>query len=247
MFADRAEAGWLLATRLSYLRDAHPVVLALPSGGVPVAFQVARALEAPLDVLLVRPLGVPFEPELAVGAIGEGGVRVVDEDVVRRAGVTAAALAEVEGRERVLLEARVRRFRRGPPPVPLAGRVVVIVDDGVATGMTERAACQVARAAGAARVVLAVAVAPPGWEAALRGAADDLVCLATPKWFFAVGQFYEDFRPVDDDVVVEYLQRAATRPAVAAGGVPGDGRPPAPLPVAGAHAGRAPARRSGAA
>ncbi|HVN50639.1 MAG TPA: phosphoribosyltransferase family protein, partial [Acidimicrobiales bacterium] len=159
-FEDRIEAGRVLAERLSSLRGKDVVVLGLPRGGVPVAEQVARALGAPLDVIVVRKLGVPFQPELAMGAIGEMGARVLDERLIAQAGITSEEVAEVESRERVELDRRVERLRRGRPRVPLEGRVAVVVDDGLATGSTARVACQVARHLGAATVVLAVPVAP---------------------------------------------------------------------------------------
>lgn len=169
VFADRVDAGRYLARRLRHLRGEDVVVVGLPRGGVPVAAEVARALQAPLDVIVVRKLGVPFEPELATGAIGEGGVRVINGDVTRAVGVTAEQVARVEIFERAELQRRAQRFRAGREPVPLADRVVVIVDDGVATGSTAHAACQVARVQGAARVVLAVPVAPVGWQRRLAG------------------------------------------------------------------------------
>ncbi len=208
-FMNRTDAGRRLAAQLEYLRREDPVVAGLPRGGVPVAFEVAQALGAPLDVILVRKLGVPFQPELAMGAIGEDGVRVVNADVARMARVTDPQIDVVEARERVELERRARRFRRGRPRVPLEGRTVIVVDDGIATGSTARAACRVAREHGAARVVLAVPVAPPDWTARLGREADELVCLATPEPFYAVGQFYADFSPTSDDEVVACLERAA--------------------------------------
>jgi putative phosphoribosyl transferase len=218
VFPDRVEAGRRLARLLEPLRGEPIVVLGLPRGGVPVAFEVAAALDAPLDVIVVRKLGVPFQPELGMGAIGEGGVRVVNDDVVRMAGVTDAQLAEVEARERVELERRARRFRGDRPRAPLDGRVAVVVDDGIATGSTARAACEVARAQGAARVLLAVPVAPPGWIGQMAGAADEYVCLETPEPFFAIGQFYADFSQTTDDEVVGCLQDAARpKPAALAG------------------------------
>ncbi|HEX4901379.1 MAG TPA: phosphoribosyltransferase family protein [Acidimicrobiales bacterium] len=209
MFTDRRDAGRRLAGALGHLAGQDVVVLGLPRGGVPVAAEVARALGAPLDVIVVRKLGVPQQPELAMGAIGEDGVRVLDEQTVRLARVSAAALADVEARAREELERRVARFRGDHPPQAIAGRVVVIVDDGIATGSTARAACHVARAHGAARVVLAVPVAPVGWETRLAGAADELVCLATPSPFVAVGQFYADFTQVDGREVVDILKAHA--------------------------------------
>ncbi|MFJ4694036.1 phosphoribosyltransferase family protein [Streptomyces sp. NPDC088766] len=211
-FRDRRDAGRQLAVRLGHLKGAEVVVLGLPRGGVPVAAEVARALGAPLDVCLVRKLGVPFQPELGMGAIGEGGVRVINDDVVRTARVAPDELAQVEAREREVLERRARRYRAGREPVGTEGRTVLVVDDGVATGSTARAACRIARAGGAARVVLAVPVAPHDWTARLGEDADELVCLHTPWDFYAIGQFYADFSQTDDDEVVACLEEAVARP-----------------------------------
>jgi putative phosphoribosyl transferase len=209
VFADRADAGRRLAARLQHLEGDPVVVLGLPRGGVPVASEVARALGAPLDVIVVRKLGVPSQPELGMGAIGEGGVRIVNDDVVRQAGVSDHDLTTVEARERAELERRARRFRGDRPRTSLEGRTAVIVDDGVATGSTARAACQVARALGAERVVLAVPVAPPGWTTRIGRDADELVALQTPEPFWAIGRFYENFSQTPDDEVVACLDRGA--------------------------------------
>jgi putative phosphoribosyl transferase len=182
-FADRLDAGRRLAARLQHLRTEPVVVLGLPRGGVPVASEVAKALAAPLDVIVVRKLGVPFQPELGMGAIGEDGVRIINDKVVRMAGVSESALAAVEVRERAELERRARRFRGDRHRVPLQRRTAVIVDDGIATGSTARAACRVARAQGADRVVLAIPVAPPDWEARIGGDADECIALDTPQPF----------------------------------------------------------------
>ena len=208
-FRDRMDAGRRLGSRLGYLRGQDVVVVGLPRGGVPVAFEVARALQAPLDVLVVRKLGVPFQPELGMGAIGEGGVRVINPEVVEAAGVTGAEIARVEAAEQDVLERRVERFRGNRARVPLAGRTVVVVDDGIATGSTARAACLVARAEGAARVVLAAPVASPRTIEELRAEADEVVCLETPEWFVAIGEFYADFSQTPDAEVVSLLDRAA--------------------------------------
>jgi putative phosphoribosyl transferase len=181
------------------------VVLGLPRGGVPVAFEVARELDAPLDVIVVRKLGVPFQPELGMGAIGEDGVRIINTDVVAAAHVDATQIADVEARERVELERRARRYRGDRPKLDLTDRIAVIVDDGIATGSTARAACQVARAHGAASVVLAVPVAPPGWTERIGPDADDLVALDTPEPFWAIGQFYRDFSQTSDEEVAACL------------------------------------------
>ncbi|MEU9380865.1 phosphoribosyltransferase family protein [Streptomyces sp. NPDC048279] len=214
-FLDRRDAGRRLADRLKQFKGSDIVVLGLPRGGVPVAAEVAKALGAPLDVCLVRKLGVPFQPELGMGAIGEGGVRVINDEVVRAARVTPYELAEVEAREREVLESRAQRYRGGREPAALAGRTVLVVDDGVATGSTARAACQIARARGAARVVLAVPVAPHDWTARLGADADELVCPHTPWDFYAIGQFYADFSQTDDDEVVARLEEALARPVSA--------------------------------
>ena len=161
-FLDRTDAGRRLAQRTLHLRGENVVVLGLPRGGVPVAAEVARALRAPLDVIVVRKLGVPVQPELGMGAIGEGGVRIINPEVVAIAHVTDAEIAAVERRERAELERRARRFRGERRRTPLTGRTAIIIDDGIATGSTARAACQVARAQGAARVVLAVPVLDQG-------------------------------------------------------------------------------------
>jgi len=208
-FANRTEAGRRLAQRLAYVRGEDVVVLGLPRGGVPVALQVAEALGAPLDVIVVRKLGLPFQPELAMGAIGEDGVRVINEAVVTVAGVSLEEMFTVERRERAELERRARRFRGDRARISLKGRTVIIVDDGIATGSTARAACQVARAQGARRIVLAVPVAPPGWTKKIHREADEFVALETPEEFIAVGQFYTDFSPTTDEEVSDCLERAA--------------------------------------
>jgi putative phosphoribosyl transferase len=209
VFADRADAGRQLAAKLEHLRGERVVVVGLPRGGVPVALQVARVLGAPLDVIIVRKLGVPFQPELAMGAVGEDGVRVINWEVVVVAGLSEEELAAVQARERAQVAARAARYRARRARLALDGQTAVVVDDGIATGSTARAACQVARAHGAARVVLAVPVAPPGWEAGFRGEADELVCVQTPEWFAAIGQFYADFSQVSEDEVIACLEQAA--------------------------------------
>lgn len=210
-FKDRADAGRRLAARLMSLRDTNVVVLGLPRGGVPVAAEVAQALDAPLDVILVRKLGVPSQPELAMGAIGEGGIRIMNDDVARAARITNKQWAMVEERERLELERRVRRFRGGRPQVPISGHTAVLIDDGIATGATARAACEVARAFGAERVVLAVPVAASSSIEELRSVADEIVCLEVPSEFRGVGEWYDDFSQTTDDEVVALLQRATER------------------------------------
>lgn len=219
LFTDRVDAGRQLAERVRHLAGEDVVVLGLPRGGVPVAFEVAQVLEAPLDVAIVRKLGVPFQPELAMGAVGEGGARCIDEAVVRNAGVLDGELEAVEHHERAEVGQRSRRIRARHPIVPLAGRTALVVDDGLATGSTARAACWIARARGAARVVLAVPVAPQGWTVRLRGVADELVTVAAPARFGAIGQFYEDFAPTSD-AEVERCLRLSREPGAGTAGVP---------------------------
>ncbi|MGW4851671.1 phosphoribosyltransferase family protein [Streptomyces sp. NPDC004288] len=209
-FGDRTDAGRQLAARLDHLRGQDVVVLGLPRGGVPVAVEVAEALDAPLDICLVRKLGVPDQPELAMGALGEGGVRVLNERVIRETGVTDRDIAMVEERELAELDQRTRRYRGSRAPVPLDGRTVVVVDDGLATGATALAACRVVRARGAARIVLAVPVAPHGWTTRLGGEADETVGVHAPELFFAIGQFYRDFSQTPDAEVVACLERNRT-------------------------------------
>jgi putative phosphoribosyl transferase len=208
VFQDRTEAGRRLAARLEHLRGQDIVVLGLPRGGVPVAAEVARELGAPLDVIIVRKLGVPYQPELAMGAIGEDGARVLDADLVMRAGITDDEVRQVEDHERVELDRRVRLLRTGRRRLDLTGRTAVVVDDGIATGSTARVACAVARHLGAARVVLAVPVAPADTLQTLHEP-DEVVCVEVPSAFMAVGAHYRDFRPTTDEEVARLLDESA--------------------------------------
>ncbi len=226
-FVDRTDAGRRLAEQLEKLRGENVVVVGLPRGGVPVAFEVARALDAPLDVIVVRKLGVPFQPELAMGAIGENGVRVLDTDIIQTCQITSEELDGIEATERTELDRRARRFRGDRPRTPLQGRIALIVDDGVATGSTARAACQVARAQGAEQVILAVPVGAPSAVAALGQEADTVVCLEMPSWFYAVDQWYDDFRQTSDEQVVDLLRRSAERAAAPEPAAVGAADPPA--------------------
>lgn len=210
MFANRVDAGRQLGRRVQHLKGQDVVVLGLPRGGVPVAAQVAEALDAPLDVILVRKLGVPCQPELAMGALGEDGVRVLLAETIRRSDVSDQALAEVQQRERAELQRRARRYRGDRERRSVTGRTAVVIDDGIATGSTARAACQVARALGAARVVLAVPVAPAGWTSGMKGAADELVSLIAPRRLVAIGRWYQDFAQTTDAEVIAYLERTGT-------------------------------------
>jgi putative phosphoribosyl transferase len=207
-FNDRVDAGQQLASRMDFLRGQDVVVLGLPRGGVPVAFEVAKALGAPLDVLVVRKLGVPFHPELAFGAIGDGGVRVINDAVVREARLSEKEMAAVETKQRAELQRRSERFRGDRHAISVKGRIAVIVDDGIATGATALAACQVARAEGASRVVLAIPIGAIDTAEQFAEYADDVVCLQTPVPYFAVGQGYRNFAQTSDDEVVALLDRA---------------------------------------
>ncbi|MFC0432015.1 phosphoribosyltransferase [Kutzneria buriramensis] len=205
-YANRREAGRRLANELVGVGEA--TVLGLPRGGVPVAYEVAAGMNLALDVIVVRKLGVPGRPEVAMGAIGEGGAEVVDEPFRRLAHVTDSEFEAVLAKEHAAMARRVRRYRQTVPRLDLTGREAVVVDDGMATGSTARAACQVARTLGAVRIVLAVPVASVDALAALRPAVDELVCPLCPEEFGAVGQWYEDFRPTTDDEVLALLARS---------------------------------------
>ncbi|MEU7058011.1 phosphoribosyltransferase family protein [Streptomyces sp. NPDC046197] len=207
-FENRADAGRRLARRLDHLRGTDAVVLGVPRGGVPVAFEVARCLGTPLDVIGVRKLGVPWQPELGFGALGEHGVRVLNQDVLRESELSAAEQETVERAERAELERRVRRCRARRAVVPLAGRTAVVVDDGMATGAAAEAACRVARTRGAARVVLAVPVGPERTVPQLRTVADQVVCLQALRHLGSIGAWYQDFSPTSDADVMTLLAEA---------------------------------------
>ncbi|HEY1592019.1 MAG TPA: phosphoribosyltransferase [Solirubrobacteraceae bacterium] len=205
-FADRRDAGRRLAERLERYRGRDDlVILGLPRGGMPVAAEVAAALDAPLDVFVVRKLGVPGHEELAMGAIASGGVGVLNDDVVRSAGVGEDELRAVAARERETLEAQERAYRGHAPPVDVRGRTVILVDDGLATGATMRAGIRALRGLGAAAIVVAVPTAPRETCEALTREVDDVVCATTPDPFTAVGIWYRDFRPVSDEQVRKLL------------------------------------------
>ena len=209
MYADRADAGRALANSLAHLRAApDAIVLGLPRGGVPVAYEVARALELPLDVLVVRKLGLPQQPELAMGAIASGGALVVNDDVVRHLGNPGEAFEAVRAREQVELERRERDFRGARPPLELAERTAILVDDGLATGATMEAAVRALKSLGAGRVVVAVPVASREALERIEALADEVVCLAAPPFFSAVGEWYADFGQTEDAEVRELLSRA---------------------------------------
>jgi len=208
LFRDRTDAGRRLAARMTeYAGRPEVLVLALPRGGVPVAFEVARALRAPLDVFLVRKLGVPGQEELAMGAIASGGVRVVNEAVVQHLDIAPEMIDAVTAREQGELERRERAYRDDRPAPDVRGRTVILVDDGLATGSTMRAAALALRQQGPARVVVAVPVASREACEEFRGEVDDIVCAATPEPFMGVGRWYEDFSQTTDEEVRELLAR----------------------------------------
>lgn len=189
----------------TYANRSDVIVVGLPRGGVPVAAEVASALRAPLDILVVRKLGAPMQPELALGAIASGGFRVVDDAVLPVLGVRAMELAAVEASERIELARREARYRAGHPALSLGGRTVILVDDGLATGATMRVAIHAVRAAKAARVIVAVPVAPPETIERLRAEADEVVCLQAPAHFLGVGSWYERFPQLTDEDVLALL------------------------------------------
>ncbi len=210
-FRDRHDAGRQLGAELATTRLTDLVILGLPRGGVPVAFQVARVLDAPLDVLVVRKLGHPEQPELGLGALGEGGVQVLNDALIGECGISTRRLQHVVQVERTELQRRSQRYRGEREAIPVAGRTAVLVDDGLATGSTARAAIEVARRRGAAEVVLAVPVAPDSTVAELRHIADQVICLQTPRWFGSVGSYYDDFEQTSDEEVARLLDEAALR------------------------------------
>jgi putative phosphoribosyl transferase len=214
-FPNRIEAGRQLAEKLNkYAGLKDVIVLGLPRGGVPVGYEVAKRLRAPLDVFTVRKLGVPGFEELAAGAIASGGVRVLNEDVMRAIPHADEVIEAVTARETAELERREQIYRQGRPPPELRDRIVVLVDDGLATGATMRAAVKAARQSGAAKIVVAVPVGPPDTCRELEEEADETICLSTPAFFQAVGQYYEDFSQTSDEDVRELLSSAAQeRPA----------------------------------
>jgi len=214
-FRDRKDAGQKLAAALTKYKDEHPVVLALPRGGVPVAAEVARALSAPLDLILVRKVGVPMQPELAMGAVVDGAKPVIvrNEDIIRMIGIGEGEFKAVCDRELAEIERRRKRYVGERPHPEVAGRVAIVIDDGIATGATTRAALPATRMRKPKRLVLAVPVAPTGTLAELRDEADEIVCIEDHEPFGAIGYFYLDFRQVSDEEVIEALARFPVRPA----------------------------------
>jgi putative phosphoribosyl transferase len=215
-FRNRFEAGRRLAQTLErFTARPNLLVLALPRGGVPVGFEVARALQAPLDLMLVRKLGIPGQEELAMGAIASGGVQILSEEVIAAFGIDQRTIAAVVAQEQEELDRREKLYRDERPFPRIRGRRVILVDDGLATGSTMRAAARAIRAQEPERLIVAVPVAPAESCAELRHEADEVICLVAPEPFFAVGNWYEDFSPTSDEEVYQLLERAASAGAVA--------------------------------
>lgn len=211
-FSNREEAGRLLAGQLGrYVGLQNAIVLALPRGGVPVAWEVANRLHLPLDVLLVRKLGLPGQPELAMGAIAGGGIRILNEDVVGRYGIRNEVIAAVAAREQSELERREQAYRRGLPPLNVHGKVVIVVDDGVATGSTVLVAIAALRRMGAVRIIVATPTVAHDTCERLRAVADEVIAVIEPVEFYGVGQWYDDFSQTTDDEVESLLLRAGQR------------------------------------
>jgi putative phosphoribosyl transferase len=210
LFKDRRDAGKQLAQELSaYAGRSDVIVLALPRGGVPVAYEVARALNAPLDIFIVRKLGLPGHEELAIGAIASGGIQVLNEDIVRALNIPQAMIDAVAKRELQELERRERAYRGNRPPPDVHGHTVILVDDGLATGASMRAAVAALRAQNPARIVVAVPTAAPETCEAFESEVDEIVCAMTPEPFYGVGRWYEDFSQTTDEEVRALLEEAA--------------------------------------
>jgi len=213
LFRDRTHAGQVLAEKLQeYAGRPDVLVLGLPRGGVPVAYEVARALRAPLDVFIVRKLGAPGQPELAIGAIASGGVRVLNPEIIRVLGISEREIEELTARERLEIEHRERLYRGDRPPLEVAGRTIILVDDGLATGSTMRAAAAALRRGGPAKIVVAVPVAAQATCEVLAAEVEQVICTTTPEPFFAVGQWYDQFTQTTDEEVRELLAASTSQP-----------------------------------
>lgn len=209
IFQNRSEAGRVLAARLNAVsHGADIAVVALPRGGVPVGYEIARALKTPLDVLTVRKLGAPRNPELAIGAVAPNGVRVLDHDAIRFYRLTEQEIEAISSRETIEIERQERTYHPYRPALAMAGREVIVTDDGLATGWTMRAAVLSLRKQQASRIVVAVPVASPSTCASLKRDVEEVVCMETPQWFQAVGQWYREFPQLTDEQVIELLEKA---------------------------------------
>lgn len=216
-FKDRRDAGRRLAGKLSRFKDERPVVFALPRGGVPVGYEISRCLEAPLDVFVSRKLGAPGQPEFGIGAVATGGVRVLNEDVVGRLGIPADYIEYITARETAEVERRLRYFRGERPEPDVGGRTAILVDDGLATGVTARAAVEALRLRGPGRLVLAAPVCAAQTAGLFRSMVDELVCLESPSNLGAIGFWYRNFEQTSDEEVVELLERARSERAAGDG------------------------------
>jgi putative phosphoribosyl transferase len=208
-FRNRHDAGKFLAGKLKHLAGDEVVILALPRGGLPVAYEIAQALHAPLDIFIVRKLGVPIHEELAMGAIASGGVRVLNEEIIRRLGINKRMIDAATAEEQRELERRERKYRRGREPIDVAGRMAVLVDDGLATGATMKAAVQALRKRGPKRIIVAVPVGAAETCEQFESEVDEIVCGKRPVDLGAVGMWYEDFTQTTDEEVCELLDRTA--------------------------------------
>ena len=213
-FKNRSEAGQKLARALSHYKDQHPVILALPRGGVPVAAEVAAALDAPLDLILVRKIGVPFQPELAMGAVVDGGAPIIvrNEDVIQSAGIDETQFKAVCDGELAEIERRRQRYLGDRERVDVTGRTAIVIDDGIATGATMRAALRATRMRNPTKLILAVPVAPSESIVEIREEADEVICLEDHEFFGAIGYYYGDFRQISDEEVIEMLERFLPKP-----------------------------------
>ena len=211
IFKTRADAGRMLAARLEKFRQDNPVILALPRGGVPLAFEIARALNAPLDVILVRKIPAPMSPELAAGAVvdGENPQIVLNDEIVRLYKIKPDYIADRASQQIKEIERRRKLYRHGEPALPVNGRTVIVVDDGIATGATMRAALRGLKKQNPAKIIMAVPVAPVDTLAELSADADEIICLETPEPFYAVGNYYRDFTQVTDERVIDFMSQVA--------------------------------------
>ncbi len=216
MFHDRVDAGRQLARKLAgYANRKDVLVLGIPRGGVPVAFEIAQALHVPLDIILVRKLGTPGQRELAMGAIASGGIRILNQQLIAELGVTKEQLAETVAAQEAELQRREQLYRGVRPGIPVQGKIIILVDDGIATGSSMLAAINALRTLQPQKIVVAVPVAPSHRVDPIQKAVEEFVCVLAPEWFFSIGEFYENFSQIDDSEVHALLERGVAPPAVA--------------------------------